>query len=97
MPSSVFEWFVTIREGSSEVWSDWMDYEGYDLQATADDHAAAMRADVQAFLSTLVTCEGFRLRSVRELLVSGHKKAEWRINGEWLELALVQRTASATG
>ena len=51
VPHDVLEWFASVkhRRDKTELWSDWMDYSGYD-DRTRDQLEAEMAGDVLAFI-----------------------------------------------
>ena len=51
VPYTVHEWFASVldRIESKEVWSDWMDYEGYD-DTLKSDLEESMAEDVERFV-----------------------------------------------
>ena len=54
VPHTVLEWFASVRDRieNKEVWSDWMDYEGYDDSPKADLEEA-MAEDVERFVDRI--------------------------------------------
>src|ERR1043165_9989387 len=58
IPFEVLEWFASVKrtEDATEVWSDWMDYRGYD--DTSDKKLEADRAkDIAAFVERVTAAE----------------------------------------
>jgi hypothetical protein len=51
VPHAVFEWFASVRDSDEgkEVWSDWMDYEGYNDSSQAELEES-MADDVERFI-----------------------------------------------
>jgi hypothetical protein len=51
IPHDVVEWFACVksRQERREVWSDWMDYEGYD-DSPKEKLEAEMAGDILAFI-----------------------------------------------
>ena len=51
IPHDVLEWFACVknRREDREVWSDWMDYSGYD-DASGEKLEAEMATDILAFI-----------------------------------------------
>ena len=51
IPRDVLEWFASVkqRQDKREVWSDWMDYKGYD-DRSKEELEAEMADDILAFI-----------------------------------------------
>ena len=58
IPHDVLEWFACVkdRRNEREVWSDWMDYSGYDNSPT-DKLTAEMAAHILAFVDRVSASE----------------------------------------
>jgi hypothetical protein len=58
VPHDVLEWSACVkrREDNREVWSDWMDYSGYD-DRPKDDLEAQMADDILAFIDRVSVSE----------------------------------------
>jgi hypothetical protein len=58
IPFEVLEWFASVRctEDEKEVWSDWMDYRGYD-DSSDEKLEADMAEDIAAFVERVATSE----------------------------------------
>jgi hypothetical protein len=54
----VLEWFASVKrtEDATEVWSDWMDYRGYD-DGSDEKLEADMAKDIAAFMERVTTAE----------------------------------------
>jgi hypothetical protein len=93
VPRDVLEWFVTARDlNGSELWSDWMDYQGYvpKSEERPEQLAAQMRNHVEVFVRTLAGAEGFRVTEHRTLGVVTRRRAEWHFGGEWQPVVLAR-------
>ncbi len=51
VPYAVFEWFASVRDSveDKELWSDWMDYEGYN-DTSQEELEVLMANDVERFI-----------------------------------------------
>jgi len=51
VPRTALEWFATVKRriGGKDLWSDWMDYRGYDRR-TDDELATEMAGHIEAFV-----------------------------------------------
>ena len=51
VPHNVLEWFASVKQApdAQEVWSDWMDYTGYD-DSPMEKLEAEMADDILAFI-----------------------------------------------
>lgn len=58
IPPMVLEWFAGVKQRPDmrEVWSDWMDYTGYD-DSPMEKLEADMAGDITAFIDRLSTSE----------------------------------------
>ena len=58
VPHDVLEWFACVkhRHDKGEVWSDWMDYSGYD-DSPKETLEAKMAEDILAFVNRVSTSE----------------------------------------
>ena len=58
IPFDVLEWFASVKrtEDEREVWSDWMDYRGYD-DSPDEKLEADMAEDIAAFVERVTTSE----------------------------------------
>lgn len=58
VPHEVLEWFASVRQrhDQKEVWSDWMDYCGYD-DRPKEQLEVQMAGDVLAFIDRVSTAE----------------------------------------
>jgi hypothetical protein len=58
IPFRVLEWFASVKRitEEKEVWSDWMDYAGYD-DTPKDKLEADMAGDVTAFIQRVTSAE----------------------------------------
>ena len=58
VPHDVLEWYASVkhRRDKKEVWSDWMDYSGYD-DRTRETLEAEMAGDILAFIDRVSTAE----------------------------------------
>jgi hypothetical protein len=58
IPHDVLEWFACVkrREDQKEVWSDWMDYCGYD-DSPLETLEAEMTGDIRGFVDRVVKSE----------------------------------------
>lgn len=52
IPRDILEWFASVKEqqGQTEVWSDWMDYSGYD-DRPRQELEIEMARDILAFIN----------------------------------------------
>ena len=51
VPKDVLEWFVTARNPQgAKIWSDWMDYAGYERSENLEALAGELRKDVEWFV-----------------------------------------------
>jgi hypothetical protein len=95
VPHSVLEWFVTVRDATTdaEVWSDWMDYQGYVRKAeeNLEELRRDMHSDIQWFVTTLGRATDFRIVPQRVLGLLSSNRAEWYINGQWHRVQLTPR------
>ena len=72
VPHNVLEWYASVRilTEKKEIWSDWMDYEGYDdrpKEALAED----MARDINNFMDR-VKSENYRFPPI--IFVEEHEK-----------------------
>ena len=58
IPHNVLEWFASVkhRRDKTELWSDWMDYSGYD-DKPREKLEAEMAGDILAFIDRVSTTE----------------------------------------
>jgi hypothetical protein len=58
VPHDVLEWFASVkhRRDKTELWSDWMDYSGYD-DTPREKLEAEMAGDILAFIDRVSTAE----------------------------------------
>ena len=58
IPRDVLEWFASVkqRHDKREVWSDWMDYTGYD-DSPKEKLEAEMADDILAFIARISASE----------------------------------------
>jgi hypothetical protein len=58
IPHDVLEWFASVKRGNDqeEVWSDWMDYDGYD-DRSRKELEAEMANDILAFVDRVSAAE----------------------------------------
>jgi hypothetical protein len=58
VPHKVLEWFACVKDQreKKEVWSDWMDYSGYDDRPT-EKLEGEMADDILAFVNRVLTSE----------------------------------------
>jgi len=58
VPYNILEWFASVqhRREKREVWSDWMDYSGYD-DRPREQLEAEMAGDILAFVDRVSTAE----------------------------------------
>ncbi len=58
IPHEVLEWFASVKQRPDmrEVWSDWMDYTGYD-DSPMEKLEADMADDITAFIDRVSTSE----------------------------------------
>ena len=58
VPHDGLEWFALVkhRRGEAELWSDWMDYSGYD-DKPREKLEAEMAGDILAFIDRVSTAE----------------------------------------
>ena len=58
VPHDVLEWHASVshRRDQKEIWSDWMDYSGYD-DRPREQLEVEMAADVLAFINRVSTAE----------------------------------------
>ena len=66
-PNDVLEWFACVKERGKEkeVWSDWMDYSGYD-ERPWEELEAEMAADILAFVDRVSVSEPWLLLRIYE-------------------------------
>ena len=58
VPHDVLEWFASVkhRRDKTELWSDWMDYSGYD-DSPREKLEVEMAGDILAFIDRVSTVE----------------------------------------
>src|SRR5437868_948894 len=58
VPHDVLEWYASVkhRRDKKEVWSDWMDYSGYD-DRPREKLESEMAGDILAFIDRVSTAE----------------------------------------
>jgi len=58
VPHDVLEWYASVkhRRDKKEIWSDWMDYSGYD-DKPKEKLEAEMAGDVLAFIDRVLNSE----------------------------------------
>jgi hypothetical protein len=84
VPKGVVEWFVTARDVEGvEVWSDWVDYTGYEPSPSMPVLVERMCKDLEAFLGDLVAATDLRVVPRRRPWSVGRMVAEWCIGGQW--------------
>jgi hypothetical protein len=71
VPHSVLEWYASVkdRRENKEVWSDWMDYSGYD-DSSPEKLETEMTGDVLAFINRVSTAEHLLPLKIHEDSVS---------------------------
>ena len=58
IPHKVLEWFASVKHSDEKkaVWSDWMDYTGYD-DSPEDKLEADMAGDISSFIQRMTAVE----------------------------------------
>ena len=58
VPHDVLEWYASVkrRRDKKELWSDWMDYSGYN-DSSKEKLEAEMAGDILAFVDRVSTAE----------------------------------------
>jgi hypothetical protein len=89
VPKDVLEWFVTARNAEGlKVWSDWMDYAGYEQSENLGALGDELRKDVEWFVGTLTSATDVRIQSQRRLWVLRRKVAEWCVGNRWSQVSM---------
>ena len=93
IPFSTLEWYATARTQEGRVlWSDWMDYQGYDRTHSLDRLERDMCGDIKWFVETLTQATSFRA-GTKGALVPVETIPEVNIGGEWKQLKMYHQTA----
>jgi hypothetical protein len=96
VPKGVVEWFVTAYDAEGNaIWSDWMDYLGYEPSSTDRALVEDMCKDLDAFMADLVAATEFRVTPAPSSWVPIRAVAEWRIGGHWTPVSLVAKHDSS--
>jgi len=84
------EWYATLQDRTErrEVWSDWMDYRGYD-KTPEEELLAAKARDLAWFLEAWVSAADVRVTDTRRFLgLLRSTKPEWSHDGAWQPIQL---------
>ena len=74
--------------GAEELWSDWMDYYGYEPFLTTEEKLLDdKQRDLQYFIKRWLSSTNIRVIEKKKFL-SKSKIAEWCHKGEWSEIII---------
>lgn len=82
------DWGASVGHGTKELWSDWMDYLGYDDKPEAELITEKQR-DISICVELWMSASAARIETVKRMW--GFRKsshAEWQHGGIWSEVIL---------
>ena len=104
VPHDVLEWFVTVRNAHSEIWSDWADYYPIAGETTAQ-LKQDMAADIEWFVTNLMAAplryavpatpeaprgpwQKIKSFAVQRLRLQPRTILEWQRDGAWQRISM---------
>ena len=82
------DWGTSVGQDTKELWSDWMDYLGYEERSEADLISDKQR-DISVCVERWMSANAVRIETVKRMWgFQKSKHAEWRHGDAWSEVII---------